>query len=146
MIQCPEAHLFCITCVRSYASSCLGELNSNIVCMDQAGCKLPFQESELKRCLSAKLLELYERVKQRKEIEAAKLENLQECPCCEYKCVIENEMEKLFRCENPECAAVTCRTCKKPVSCVLVSQTHLELLLKDHLPRRCEGAFRLEFY
>lgn len=116
MIQCPEAHLFCKSCMTSYASNLLGEHNPNIVCMDQSGCKLPFPESELARFLSSKLLELYYRVKQRKEIEAAGLENLEECPFCEYKCVIENEMEKLFRCENAGCSAITCRLCKKPVS------------------------------
>lgn len=122
MIQCPEAHLFCTSCMVSYASTLLGEHNPNIVCMDQSGCKLLFPESELRRFLSPKLLELYERVKQRKDIEAAGLENLEECPFCEYKCVIDNEMEKLFRCENAECGAVTCRTCKKP----------------DHLPKACK--------
>ncbi|KAL4072366.1 hypothetical protein V8B97DRAFT_1958637 [Scleroderma yunnanense] len=122
MVQCPEAHLFCMTCMTSYSSTLLGEHNPNIVCMDQSGCKLPFPESELKRFLSSRLLELYERVKQRKEIEAAGLENLEECPFCEYKCVIDNEAEKLFRCENTECAAVTCRACKKP----------------DHLPKSCK--------
>lgn len=116
MIQCPEAHLFCKSCMTSYASNLLGEHNPNLVCMDQSGCKLPFPESELGRFLSSKLLELYYRVKQRKEIEAAGLENLEECPFCEYKCVIDNEMEKLFRCENAECNAITCRMCKKPVS------------------------------
>ncbi|KAH7929949.1 hypothetical protein BV22DRAFT_1028918 [Leucogyrophana mollusca] len=122
MIQCPEAHLFCNTCMMSYASNLLGEHNPNIVCMDQSGCKLSFPESELERFLSPKLLELYHRVKQRKEIEAAGLENLEECPFCEYKCVIENEMEKLFRCENTECGAVSCRECKK----------------LDHLPKSCK--------
>ncbi|KIJ11696.1 hypothetical protein PAXINDRAFT_84162 [Paxillus involutus ATCC 200175] len=122
MIQCPEAHLFCKSCMTSYASNQLGEHNPNIICMDQSGCKLPFPESELQRFLSPKLLELYHRVKQRKEIEAAGLENLEECPFCEYKCVIENAMEKLFRCENGECGAVTCRECKKP----------------DHLPKTCK--------
>lgn len=63
-----------------------------------------------------KLLELYERVSQRKELEAAGLENLEECPFCEYQVVIENEHEKLFRCEREECGAVSCRKCKKPVS------------------------------
>ncbi|KAF9234720.1 hypothetical protein BU15DRAFT_52263 [Melanogaster broomeanus] len=122
MIQCPEAHLFCSSCMTSYASNQLGEHNPNILCMDQSGCKLPFPESELGRFLSPKLLELYHRVKQRKEIEAAGLDHLEECPFCEYQCVIENGMEKLFRCENGECGAVTCRECKKP----------------DHLPRSCK--------
>lgn len=116
MTQCPDAHLFCVDCVTSYASTLLGEHNPAITCMDQSGCKLLFAPSELRRVLTPKLLELYERVSQRKELEAAGLENLEECPFCEYQVVIENEQEKLFRCEREECGAVSCRKCKKLVS------------------------------
>ena len=116
MIQCPEAHLFCRDCMCHYAETKLGEHDIKINCMDQSGCKAPFPESELRRFLSDKLLALYDRVKQNKEIEAAGLENLEECPYCDYKVVIDNPDEKLFRCENADCLAVTCRACKKPVS------------------------------
>ncbi|KAH9837572.1 uncharacterized protein C8Q71DRAFT_753273 [Rhodofomes roseus] len=122
MIQCPDAHLFCKDCMSSYAEGLLGAHDANIVCMDQTGCKLLFPASELRRFLTPKLLALYERVKQRKEIEAAGLEGLEECPHCDYKVVIENEQERLFRCQNEECMAVTCRQCKKP----------------DHLPKSCK--------
>ena len=114
-MQCPEAHLFCTSCVTTYAETQLGSQDARLTCMDQSGCKLPFPESELRRFLTPKLLELYKRVKQRKEIEAAGLEGLEECPFCEYKVVIENDQERLFRCENEACAAVTCRQCKKLV-------------------------------
>lgn len=116
MVQCPEAHLFCMACMTTYASTKLGEHDANIICMDQSGCKLPFPETELRRFLTSKMLGLYERVKQNKEVQAAGLENLEECPCCEYKVVIDNPHERLFRCENEECGNVTCRACKKPVS------------------------------
>ncbi|KAI0739759.1 hypothetical protein C8Q80DRAFT_1200487 [Daedaleopsis nitida] len=117
MVQCPEAHLFCTSCMMTYAETKLGEHDMRIVCMDQSGCKLLFPESEMRRFLTPKLLELYERVKQRKEIEAAGLEGLEECPFCEYKVIIENEQERLFRCENDSCGAVTCRQCKKLSVC-----------------------------
>ncbi|KAG6837047.1 hypothetical protein H0H93_015618 [Arthromyces matolae] len=123
MVQCPETHLFCMTCMRSYASTLLGTHDTNIKCMDQSGCKAPIPPSELKRFLSEKLMELYERVKQRQEVEAAGLANWEECPFCEWGCVIENEQEKLFRCGNVEaCGALSCRNCKK----------------LDHLPRSCK--------
>lgn len=115
MIQCPDCHLFCSTCMTSYAENLLGAHDPKINCMDQSGCKAPFPESELRRFLSPKLLALYERVKQRKEIEEAGLANLEECPFCEYKVVIENEDEKLLRCQGDDCGAVSCRACKKPV-------------------------------
>jgi|ERR1700722_690211 len=120
MIQCPDAHLFCNSCMNTYASTLLGEHNINIICMDQSGCKLAFSVSELRRFLTPKLMDLYDRVKQNKEIEAAGLENLEACPFCEYKVVIENVEEKLFRCENSDCGAVSCRGCKKIVSGISV--------------------------
>ncbi|KAL5476607.1 hypothetical protein ACEPAI_3287 [Sanghuangporus weigelae] len=124
MVQCPDAHLFCKDCITSYAENQLGQHNPNIVCMDQSGCKLAFTDAELKRFLPAKLLELYERIKQAKEIEAAELDGLEECPFCEYKAVIDNPDEKLFRCEREDCGAVSCRACKKA----------------DHLPKSCKEA------
>ncbi|KAG1729566.1 hypothetical protein EDB19DRAFT_115472 [Suillus lakei] len=154
MVQCPEAHLFCKSCMSSYASNLLGEHNPNIVCMDQSGCKLLFPQSELERFLTPKLLELYHRVWQRKDIEAAGLENLEECPFCDYKCVLENEMEKLFRCENVDCGAVSCRECKKPdhlpKSCKVESDKHLDVqhIVEEAMTRalmrncpKCQKAF-----
>ncbi|KAJ7685299.1 hypothetical protein DFH06DRAFT_969243 [Mycena polygramma] len=122
MIQCPDAHLFCSSCMTTYAETLLGSHDYKIVCMDQSGCKLAFRATELMRFLTPKLMSLYERVKQTKEVEAAGIEGLEECPFCEYKCVIENEQEKLFSCRNEECAAVSCRQCKQ----------------LDHLPKSCK--------
>lgn len=51
MIQCPEAHLFCSTCMTSYAETLLGSHDHRIVCMDQSGCKLHFPDTELHRFL-----------------------------------------------------------------------------------------------
>ena len=99
----------------AYASNLLGEHNFKIVCMDQSGCKLSFPESELKRFLTPKLLSLYDKVRQAKEIEMAGLDGLEECPHCDFKVVIDNPDERLFRCQNEDCGAVTCRECKKPV-------------------------------
>ncbi|KAF9527953.1 hypothetical protein CPB83DRAFT_751558, partial [Crepidotus variabilis] len=126
MVQCPEAHLFCSGCVSRFASTKLGEHNASLNCMHGSGCAQPFPVSELRRVLPTKLMELYDRVKQQKEIEQAGLEGLEECPFCEFKCVIDRsfEEEKLFRCGNEDggCGVVSCRNCKK----------------EDHLPKSCE--------
>ena len=115
MIQCTGAHLFCKECMVAYASNLLGEHNFKIVCMDQSGCKLLFTESELERFLTPKLLSLYWRVRQAKEIEMAELDGLEECPYCEFKAVMDDPNETLFTCWAEECGTVTCRKCKKPV-------------------------------
>lgn len=135
MIQCPETHLFCMNCMRSYASTLLGTHDPNIKCMDQSGCKALIPYSELRRFLPEKLMALYERVKQRKEVEAAGLDGLEECPFCEWGCVIENPEEKLLRCENTDaCGAVSCRQCKKLV-CLLYTVA-ISLIIWDRIISR----------
>ncbi|KAF8816831.1 hypothetical protein BYT27DRAFT_6378460 [Phlegmacium glaucopus] len=126
MVQCPEAHLFCSTCISTYAATQLGAHNSSLTCIHSSSCSLPFPPSELKRILSVKLYELYERLEQQKQIMQAGLEGLEECPFCEWKCVLEvsSEEDKLFRCGNDDggCGVVSCRGCKK----------------LDHLPKSCK--------
>lgn len=123
MVQCPEAHLFCITCMTSYTSTLLGAHNSRIQCIDRSGCTALIPESELRRFLPETMVRLWESVSQRKAIMDAGLEGLEECPFCDYSVIIENEEEKLFKCRNEGvCGVVSCRACKKP----------------DHLPIRCE--------
>ncbi|KAF8626497.1 hypothetical protein AX17_006551 [Amanita inopinata Kibby_2008] len=126
MIQCPEAHLFCKTCVSTYASNLLGSHDINLKCMHQSGCSVLFPDSELRRVLSVGLLELYDRLKQQREIAEADLEGLEECPFCDWKCVMEMDrtQEKLFRCGNSagDCGAVSCRECKR----------------LEHLPKSCK--------
>lgn len=116
MAQCPDAHLFCVSCLTAYVEARVGEANLDMVCMDTSGCKLLFSETELARVLNAKLLSLYNRMKQVKEVEAAGLDGLESCPFCDYKVVIENAAEKLLRCQNEDCMTITCRECKKAVS------------------------------
>ncbi|KAG8881459.1 hypothetical protein FRB98_004298 [Tulasnella sp. 332] len=122
MIQCPETHLFCKDCSKRNAAEALGQRKSAITCMDQSGCKLEFPQSELERFLDTKALELLDRIRADKAVAECGFESLDECPFCDFKCIIENEQEKLFRCENEDCMAVTCRQCKRP----------------DHLPKSCQ--------
>ncbi|KZV74428.1 hypothetical protein PENSPDRAFT_648058 [Peniophora sp. CONT] len=125
VVQCPEAHLFCADCVVGFAESKLGEQNHLIPCMSSAGdgCKAHFGDSELRRVLPPKTLELYERVRQRRDVEMAGLDDMEECPFCDFKMIFEvdADTDKLFRCQNPECEQISCRKCKKI----------------DHLPKTC---------
>ncbi|KAG8756247.1 hypothetical protein FRC12_010630, partial [Ceratobasidium sp. 428] len=122
MMQCPDAHLFCRECARRSAEECIGNRKTSLVCMDQSGCKLAFAESEIQRFLPEKTFELWHRIKQEQDIELAGIEGLESCPFCSYAVVIENEQERLFRCENIKCGIVSCRMCKK----------------EDHLPKTCK--------
>jgi len=46
---------------------------------------------------------------QNEEIKKAGLDNLETCQHCTYAAVIENPLDKIFRCLNPECLKETCR-------------------------------------
>jgi hypothetical protein len=117
MIQCPEAHLFCGNCMRAHASSLLGTQNPDIKCFDLSGCNALIPESELRRFLPDEMLRLWERARQRKDIQSANLKGLEECPFCDYSVIIEFSEERLLRCGNKDvCGMVSCRACKKPVS------------------------------
>ena len=118
MAQCTDTHLFCTSCVTSYASTKLGEQSSDILCMDISGCKMAFPDSELRRVLPTKLYELYEHIRQRRDIELAGLEGLEECPFCDYKVVmdVDFQTDKVLKCQNEECGKVSCRKCKKEVN------------------------------
>jgi hypothetical protein len=117
MVQCPEMHLLCITCMTSYAATLLSAHDPRIPCLDRSGCNSIIPEPELRRFLPGKTMRLWERVSQRNEIMNAGLVGLEECPFCDYGVVIENNEEKLLRCGNEEvCGIVSCRACKKPES------------------------------
>ena len=85
-------------------------------CMHESGCQAEFAERDVKKVLVPKVANSYLALVQRKELEAAGLENLETCPSCEFAIVIENDNEKLFTCQHPDCETVSCRGCKKPVS------------------------------
>ena len=117
MAQCTDTHLFCTGCVTSYASAKLGEQNADLCCMDISGCKMAFPDSELRRVLPEKLFELYEQIRQRRDIELAELEGLEECPFCDFKVVmdVDFQADKVLRCQNEECGKFSCRRCKREV-------------------------------
>jgi hypothetical protein len=136
MIQCPDGHLFCKACVFAFCKERLGQRNAKIKCMDsQTDCQLEFMAAQLQLCLPPRLLALYERVKQADEISAAGLDNLEECPFCEYKCVIDNENERLFHCVNEDCGVISCRTCKKKVRHLSRSGINLNHLCRIIYPK-----------
>lgn len=99
--------------------------------MDISGCKMAFPDSELRRVLPEKLFELYEQIRQRRDIELAELEGLEECPFCDYKVVVDVDFQtdKVLRCQNEECGKVSCRRCKKEVRLF----THSDFLFWDRL-------------
>jgi TRIAD3 protein (E3 ubiquitin-protein ligase RNF216) len=104
--------------------------------MDTSGCKARFSETELRRVLDPKLMALYDRLAARADLDKAGIEGLEECPFCEYRCVIDNDQEKLFRCRRMECMQVSCRACKKSVGCIF-----REMMLGSLMSNSCRTIY-----
>ena len=114
------AHFTCFSCAETYIKTEVGESRCRVLCT--AGCNSGFAQAQLNLLSDKKLLEKLAQLEQEKAIRDAGLDNLEECPFCEYKAIlppIEEDFE--FRCANPECEKVSCRRCKAmshiPMSC-----------------------------
>ncbi|KAF5323866.1 hypothetical protein D9611_008259 [Ephemerocybe angulata] len=115
--SCPSAHSFCHDCIGEYAAIRLGEQQTDILCMfsGQVQCQLSFTPSTLEEILPQPLLTLYGRLRQQKELKEACIEGLEECPFCDYACVMEVTLQEMptFKCQNVEqCGLFSCRICR----------------------------------
>ncbi|KAF6765375.1 hypothetical protein DFP72DRAFT_1162340 [Ephemerocybe angulata] len=134
MARCPssEPHAFCGPCLSQYAATQLASQKPDIQCMHTGEkCNTVFTRKELSKFLTPKVMKLYDKLIQKREIEAANIENLVGCPNCDWACILETRMEDdtLFRCGNMVggCGVVSCRMCKE----------------RDHSPLSCEEARRV---
>ncbi|KAF8064053.1 hypothetical protein FPV67DRAFT_1503354 [Lyophyllum atratum] len=123
MVSCDNSHCFCNKCVERHSANLLVIHKPDIKCMSMDGCEASFSASALRQCLPEKLLNLWERLSCRSELEAAGLK-LEDCPFCDWGYFIDaaDEQEQLFNCQN--CNRVSCRACKK----------------QNHLPKTCNEA------
>ncbi|KAL8906506.1 MAG: hypothetical protein Q9207_001992 [Kuettlingeria erythrocarpa] len=115
-------HAFCLGCAARNAESQIGLSRFVLECMDGSGCKAIFSRSERQRFLDAKTIDKLERLQQQTELRQADLPNLETCPFCDFAAICDPiEVDKEFRCGNPECEKVSCRKCRIvthiPMSC-----------------------------
>lgn len=116
-------HYTCFSCIKTYISSEIGDARCNVMCT--AGCGAGFEPFQLNRIDDKRLLEKLADLQQEQDIRNAGLEDLEECPFCDYKAImppVEEDFE--FRCANPECEKVSCRRCKDP--------THIPITCEQH--------------
>ena len=114
------AHFTCLECIETYIKAEVGEQRCRVLCT--AGCGAGFARDQLGQLADKALVEKLGQLQQEKDIREAGLENLEECPFCNFKAIlpsIEEDFE--FRCANPDCEQVSCRRCKSvshtPLSC-----------------------------
>ncbi|KAG0012333.1 hypothetical protein BGZ80_000042 [Entomortierella chlamydospora] len=122
MAQCEDGHLFCLECSKRGAEVELGYRRTVLKCMT-GGCTAVFSDSEAVKFLSRPVFHGLLRARQQNELKMAGLDSLVECPFCSYAAVVENDMDKEFRCQAPKCLRISCRLCRAPT----------------HIPLSCEG-------
>jgi TRIAD3 protein (E3 ubiquitin-protein ligase RNF216) len=113
-------HFTCFSCIKTYIASEIGDARCRVLCT--AGCGAGFEPVQLNRIDDKRLLEKLADLQQEQDIRDAGLEDLEECPFCDYKAIMPPVEENFeFRCANPECEKVSCRRCKSlthiPISC-----------------------------
>ncbi|PIA88930.1 E3 ubiquitin-protein ligase [Cercospora beticola] len=142
-----EAHFTCFDCITTYIKSEVGQSRCGVMCT--AGCGSGYPHAQLHLLEDKQLLEKLEQLQQEKDIRDAELDDLSECPFCDYKAIlpsIEEDFE--FRCLNPDCEKVSCRRCKAashiPISCEEHAKDHklnsrhkIEEAMTAALVRKC---------
>lgn len=143
-----SAHFLCFECAETYIKSEVGDSRCKVVC--PAGCGAGFAHNQLHLLGDKQLLEKLAQIQQEQDIREAGLEDLEDCPFCDFKAImppIEEDFE--FRCANPECEKTSCRRCKAvshiPISCEqhakdnkLSSRHQIEEAMTAALVRSCQ--------
>lgn len=120
-----EPHFFCFDCAQRNVQEEIGQSRFKLQCMDGSGCKASFSHSEKRRFLDEKTFEALERGQQQAQIRLAKLEGLSKCPFCDFAAICPPvDIDREFRCSNPECEKTSCRLCN----------------VESHIPLSCEEA------
>ncbi|KAK6540391.1 hypothetical protein TWF694_009190 [Orbilia ellipsospora] len=122
LTQCVDGHLFCLDCGKRNASNEIGKQKYKLLCMDSSGCRKEFPAEEVKKFCDEKMLETLERLEQRDILRKAEIEGLSECPFCDFAAIVPPvEIDREFRCQDPDCMTISCRLCNKathvPLTC-----------------------------
>ncbi|KAL0281339.1 UNVERIFIED_CONTAM: hypothetical protein PYX00_002353 [Menopon gallinae] len=144
-IYCPRDHCFCKNCLVKLVEVEMGQGNYQFACL--AGCGEKYTLSSLQHALPPKMFSKVVRLIQMEEIKAAGIEDLVQCPFCNYATIMPPEA-KIVTCLNPECQKESCRLCKElshiPLRCDEVEKseevkmrTYIENKMTEALIRRC---------
>ena len=121
--ECRNGHMICIDCLRNHGNNAIGENIGYLVCATDENCKASYIRKYLERALGEKAFGRLEFLDQQADLKAAGIDDLAECPFCDFKAIMAQtkDVNKEFRCFNPECEKVSCRLCNKvshiPLSC-----------------------------
>ncbi|KAF3912342.1 hypothetical protein AA313_de0206384 [Arthrobotrys entomopaga] len=135
LTQCVDGHLFCLDCGRQNAANEIGKQKYKLLCMDRSECRKEFSAEEIKKFCDEKMLEALEKLEQRDVLRKAEIEGLSECPFCDFAAIVPPvEIDREFRCQDPDCMVVSCRLCNKA--------THIPLTCEENAKEENKGLRR----
>ena len=146
VVMCEKGCMFCSSCAKKGSEVQAGENKTTISCFLSCGSEIPLKS--LQGLLPPKLYSKLFEKKQLQEIQAAGLEDLVQCPACNYAVIIPDSQDKVFTCGNPDCGKQTCRLCGEeshiPLSCDEIekddevkARTKVENAMTEAMLREC---------
>ncbi|KAJ0327283.1 hypothetical protein COL5a_006075 [Colletotrichum fioriniae] len=126
MVCCENGnHFFCVECARRNAETVVGLSKYEITCMSTDGCDAGFAHKERAKFINGQLNQALDRIESEANLRMAGIDGLETCPFCPYAAEYPPvDINKEFKCENPDCQVVSCRLCRE----------------ETHIPRTCEEA------
>jgi len=116
MISCEgrTTHYYCHDCAKEYAKNIIGSMKGVVACCS-GDCKAELSKKQLLAILEPGLRSRLELNVQNEVLRMAAMEDLSECPFCDFKAILPPISEEpLFRCQNFEkCGKTSCRKCEK---------------------------------
>jgi E3 ubiquitin-protein ligase RNF216 len=152
MVHCngDEIHWYCKDCARQQAATLIGDGKYELTCFGVLECEAEFARNQKDQFLDEKLSMALDRIEKAAILRIAGLDDLVSCPFCDYAAECPPaEVDKEFRCDNAECAIVSCRLCLKethiPKSCRevildngLEARREIEEAMSSALIRHCK--------
>ena len=146
MTMCEAGCMLCRDCVRRGVGVQIGDNKAKIECI--SGCGETLSTNVLKQVLPSLMYSKLIQRLQLEEIQAAGLEDLVQCPSCNFATIMPNKDDKLIICGNGDCGKVTCRLCGEenhlPLTCdevekdgEVAARTKVENAMTEAMIRAC---------
>ncbi|KAF2204861.1 hypothetical protein GQ43DRAFT_363710 [Delitschia confertaspora ATCC 74209] len=120
-----DVHFFCVLCTQKYVENELSMSRCRPICFADLQCKTLFTTQQLRSILDKAAFERLELLQQQEDIRLAGLDNLEECPFCDFKAECPPvEVDREFRCMNLTCEKISCRLCR--------AESHIPMTCEEH--------------
>lgn len=111
MIRCSEGHMFCANCLSKYVVDRVTGGETALHCMAVAACTGTYSHALLSKRLESRLYDTYTIREFQESLNRAAINNLYQCPKCEFAVIIDDIIDNRFVCMNAKCGYISCIRC-----------------------------------